>query len=68
MKFLERFAEYKEFRNYHYQNVLEDATNDEIKSQTQDELMDFAFQEIKRALASDILEKVRNVAPVFLKD
>ncbi|MFP3042117.1 restriction endonuclease [Treponema primitia] len=67
MKFLKRFDEYNEFLNLTNQNKTEDETIHDIENHTPEELIETAFQNIKRTLADEILEKIRNVTPTFFE-
>jgi restriction system protein len=66
MKFLKQFDEYNEFIKTTNQNKDEELSND-IETHTPEELMESAFQNIKRTLADEILEKIRNVSPSFFE-
>jgi restriction system protein len=48
-------------------NRDDDDTINEIKTYTPEELMETAFQNIKRTLADEILEKIHNVSPSFFE-
>ncbi|MDR2343194.1 MAG: restriction endonuclease [Spirochaetaceae bacterium] len=67
MKFLKQFDEYNEFLNLTNQNKNDDGSTNEIEIHTPEELIETAFQNIKRTLADEILEKVRNVNPAFFE-
>ncbi|MDR1239482.1 MAG: restriction endonuclease, partial [Treponema sp.] len=67
MKFLKQFGEYNEFLNLTNQNKTEDESIHEIENHTPEELIETAFQNIKRTLADEILEKVRSVTPTFFE-
>jgi restriction system protein len=67
MKFLKQFDEYNKFRNTTNQNKNDDGSANEIENYTPEELIGTAFQKIKRTLADEILEKVRNIAPDFFE-
>jgi restriction system protein len=67
MKFLKQFDEYNEFLNITNQNKNDDGSTNEIEIHTPEELIETAFQNIKRTLADEILEKVRNVTPAFFE-
>jgi restriction system protein len=67
MRFLKQFDEYNEFLNITNQNKNDDGSINEIEIHTPEELIETAFQNIKRTLADEILEKVRNVTPAFFE-
>ena len=64
---LKQFDEYNEFIKI--TNVTKDDydTITEIDTHTPEEIMESAFQNIKRTLADEILEKIRNVTPAFFE-
>ena len=67
MKTLKQFDEYNEFIKI----TNEDKTNEDIvnenETHTPEELMEKVFLNIKRTLADEILEKIRNVSPSFFE-
>jgi restriction system protein len=67
MKFLKQFDEYNEFLNITNQNRSGDESVNEMETHTPEELMETAFQNIKRTLADEILDKVRNVSYTFFE-
>lgn len=67
MKFLKQFDEYNEFLNITNQNKNDDGSTSEIEIHTPEELIETAFQNIRRTLADEILEKIRNVTPAFFE-
>jgi restriction system protein len=67
MKFLKQFDEYNEFISITNQNKSDDESTSEIETHTPEELMETAFQNIKRTVADEILDKVRNVSPAFFE-
>jgi restriction system protein len=67
VKALKQFAEYNEFIG---RTIVDDNNVDIInvaETQTPEERMDSAFQDIKKALAEEILEKIYNVSPSFFE-
>jgi restriction system protein len=64
---LKQFDEYNEFLKITNDNKNDDGTVSEIETHTPEELMEVAFQNIKRTLADEILEKIRNVSPSFFE-
>jgi len=67
MRVLKQFDEYNEFINITNVNRDNDDTINEIETHTPEELMETAFQNIKRTLADEILEKIHNVSPSFFE-
>jgi restriction system protein len=67
MKLLKQFDEYNEFLRMTNDNKNDDGTINEIETHTPEELMETAFQNIKRTLADEILEKIRNVSLSFFE-
>jgi len=67
MKLLKQFDEYNEFINITNVNRDNNDTINEIETHTPEELMETAFQNIKRTLADEILEKIHNVSPSFFE-
>ena len=67
VKTLKQFDEYNEFIKITNENKEEDETINEMEIHTPEELMETAFQNIKRTLAEEILEKIRNVTPKFFE-
>lgn len=67
-KYLKRFEEFNEFQNLSYQSNDSSATNIiEYQDKTPEEIMETAFQDLKKTLADEILEKIRNVEPSFFE-
>ena len=64
---LKQFDEYNEFIKITNVTKDDDATIAEIDTHTPEEIMESAFQNIKRTLADEILEKIRNVTPTFFE-
>jgi len=64
---LKQFDEYNEFIKITNVTKNDDATIAEIDTHTPEEIMESAFQNIKRTLADEILEKIRNVTPTFFE-
>lgn len=67
MKFLKQFDEYNEFINITNQNKPDDESTNEMETHTPEELMETAFQNIKRTLADEIFDKIRDVSPSFFE-
>ncbi|MDR2718403.1 MAG: restriction endonuclease [Treponema sp.] len=67
MKTLKQFDEYNEFIKITNVNRDNDDTINEVETHTPEELMETAFQNIRRTLADEILEKIHNVSPSFFE-
>ncbi|GHT56963.1 hypothetical protein FACS1894109_07760 [Spirochaetia bacterium] len=67
MKLLKQFDEYNEFIKITNENKTDEETLHDIENHTPEELMETAFHNIKRTLADEILEKIRNVTPSFFE-
>ena len=64
---LKQFDEYNEFIKITNVTKDDDVIIAEIDTHTPEEIMESAFQNIKRTLADEILEKIRNVTPTFFE-
>ena len=67
MKTLKQFDEYNEFIKITNDTKDSDDSINDIDIHTPEEIMESAFQNIKRTLADEILEKIRNVTPAFFE-
>ena len=67
MKILKQFDEYNEFIKITNDSKDNDDSINDIDIHTPEEIMESAFQNIKRTLADEILEKIRNVTPAFFE-
>jgi len=67
MKTLKQFDEYNEFIKITNVSRDNDDIINEVETHTPEELMETAFQNIKRTLADEILEKIHNVPPSFFE-
>lgn len=67
IKTLKQFDEYNEFIKITNDDKSNDDSSNEIEIHTPEELMEKAFQNIKRTLADEILDKIRNVTPSFFE-
>ena len=67
MKTLKQFDEYNEFIKITDENKNNDDIINEIEIHTPEELMEKAFQNLKRTLADEILDKIRSVTPSFFE-
>jgi len=68
-KYLKRFEEFNEFQNLSNQenNATEHNEIVEYIDKTPEEVIESAYQNMKKALADEILEKIRNVEPAFFE-
>lgn len=65
-EYLTRFPEFKEFQAR--QSVKEDNGNsDEDHNRTPDETLDAAYQVLRRTLAQDLLDRIKNNSPRFFE-
>jgi restriction system protein len=67
VKTLQQFDEYNEFRKIVKEEKIYDDTTDEFETHTPEELMEASFQNIKKALAGEILDKIHSVSPLFFE-
>ncbi|GBU23262.1 restriction endonuclease [Fibrobacteres bacterium R8-0-B4] len=63
MRTLKQFDEYNEF----IKTSIDEPVTSVVETHTPEELMETAFQDIKRTLADEILEKIHNVSPSFFE-
>jgi len=68
-KYLKRFEEFNEFQNLTNQdsNVTEHNEIVEYTDKTPEEVIESAYQNMKKTLADELLEKIRNVEPAFFE-
>lgn len=68
-KYLKRFEEFNEFQNLSNQenNTTEHNEIVEYTDKTPEEVIESAYQNMKKTLADEILEKIRNVEPAFFE-
>ncbi len=67
MKFLERFPEYREFRERKGKPRKPKPTTTEEALQTPEEILEDAYQEIRDSLAQELLNLVKQSSPVFFE-
>lgn len=63
VKFLEQFKEFQEFRIFRREKSLESAETEEEASNTPEEALANAYQNLKNKLASDLLEQLKKSSP-----
>jgi restriction system protein len=67
-KFLERYPEYVEFRNKKSPDAkVPSVSISELDEQTPKEAMGIAYQRIRSALATEILQQIMNCSPAFFE-
>lgn len=68
-KYLKRFDEFNDFQNLSNQenNTAEHNEIVEYTDKTPEEVIESAYQNMKKTLADEILEKIRKVEPVFFE-
>ncbi|WP_159788221.1 restriction endonuclease [Sodalinema gerasimenkoae] len=69
--FLEQYSCFREFK-YKTPKAISSSSNKpkldiEVVNQTPEELLDYAYQEIRLNLAKEILEKVKSCSPIFFE-
>jgi restriction system protein len=68
MKYLEKFQEYVDFKNFKSDNSDEEATPTEIdRTSTPQESLESSYQELRRQLSHDLLERVKQCPPAFFE-
>jgi len=65
VKFLEQFPQFIEFRNVRREKIEEEQK--EGSEQTPQELLEYGYQKIKRELAQELLERVKQSPPRFFE-
>ena len=66
IKFLERFPEFQEFRSRPRQSPMAEVI-DPVESRTPEEVLESAYLTIRAGLASELLDRVRSVSPLFFE-
>jgi len=66
MKFLERFPEYVEFRSVSAQRAESDREDDE-SDQTPEEILELSYQDLRRDLAEELLERIKDCSSRFFE-
>ena len=68
-KYLRQFPSFLEFQNASRNGIeTEEVNAQEPNEQTPEENLDKAYQRIRKSLASELLNKVVDLSPTFLKD
>lgn len=66
VKYLEQFPQFVEFRNLHKERDEEQKEEESLK-QTPQELLEYGYQRIKKDLASELLNLVKQASPRFFE-
>lgn len=67
LKFLKQFSEFVEFQSSKHEDDSGIENNEEQSSQTPEELLETAHQKIRKSLASELLNKIIEMPPVFFE-
>jgi restriction system protein len=67
VKFLKQFSEFVEFQTSKREDEIETETNDDQSTQTPEELLETAYQKIRKSLASELINKVVELSPAFFE-
>jgi len=67
VKFLKQFSEFVEFQTVKRDDESEAETNEEQSTQTPEELLETAYQKIRKSLASELINKVVELSPAFFE-
>lgn len=66
-KFLKQYDEFNDFQNKVNPKEEKQETETDYKNQTPEELIETAFHDFQKSLAEELLDKIRNVSPVFFE-
>jgi restriction system protein len=66
LKYLERFPELEQFRSGTTQDSIE-SLQDEAPKQTFEEILESSYQNLRRSLAQDLLERIKTYPPKFFE-
>ena len=67
VKYLKQFSEFVEFQTTKRDDEIEIDTAEEQSTQTPEELLETAYQKIRKSLASELINKVVELSPVFFE-
>ncbi|MEQ1587392.1 MAG: restriction endonuclease [Cyclobacteriaceae bacterium] len=67
VKFLKQFTEFVEFQTPKREGEIEIETSEEQSTQTPEELLEAAYQKIRKSLASELINKVVELSPAFFE-
>ena len=67
--FLEQFSEFVEFKNINRKQIDEKKAETEIETEkTPEELLEFAYQNIRQNLSQELIEIIKNCSPRFFEN
>jgi restriction system protein len=67
VKFLKQFSQFVEFQTVKREDESETETGEEQSMQTPEELLETAYQKIRKSLASELINKVVELSPAFFE-
>ena len=67
VKFLKQFSEFVDFQTSKREDSIENETSEEQSKQTPEELLEIAYQKIRKSLASELLNNVVDLSPSFFE-
>ncbi len=67
VKFLKQFSEFVDFQTSKREDGIENETSEEQSKQTPEELLEIAYQKIRKSLASELLNNVVDLSPSFFE-
>jgi restriction system protein len=67
VKYLKKFSEFVEFQSSKSENAVETDTSEEQSTETPEELLEAAYQKIRKTLASELINKVVDLTPSFFE-
>jgi restriction system protein len=67
VKFLKQFSEFVEFQTPKREDEIETETSEDQSIQTPEELLETAYQKIRKSLASELINKVVELSPTFFE-
>ena len=67
VKFLKQFSEFVAFQTVKREDESETETSEEQSIQTPEELLETAYQKIRKSLASELISKVVELSPAFFE-
>lgn len=65
-KYLEQFPEFLEFQNGSRQES-EQSTENQVSTQTPEEVLEFSYQNLKSELAQEVLQRIKSCSPKFFE-
>jgi restriction system protein len=67
VKFLKQFSEFLEFQSSKQEDEIESQNSEDQSAQTPEELLETAYQKIRKSLASELINKVVELSPTFFE-